>query len=84
MNDWLAIAAVAIISFAWGFFFRMVFKLVKKPASETAINDFAVVISQLEGGKVQMSIAQIREVMKCINTQLNGGLYRLIKETPKK
>lgn len=46
------------------------------------INDFAVAISKLEGGKKNLSIAQIKEVLKCANHILDGELYPAIKEVP--
>ena len=44
------------------------------------INDFAVLISKKEGGKVHLSIAQISEVLKKVNIELNNELYKLIRK----
>ena len=43
------------------------------------INDFAVKIAGLEGGKKQVSIAQIKEILKIVNGLLDGQVYKLIK-----
>lgn len=43
------------------------------------VTDFAKVIAEQEGKKKQVSIAQIKEILKDINSQLDGELYRLIK-----
>ena len=44
------------------------------------VNQFAVDISKLEGGKVNLPIAQISEVLKCINKRTNGEFYKFIKK----
>jgi len=44
------------------------------------INDFAKEVSVDEGGKKEMNIAQIKEVLKVTNTLLDGELYKLIKK----
>lgn len=44
------------------------------------INNFAVLVAENEGLKKQISIAQIKEVLKVINALLGGELYRLIKK----
>ena len=44
------------------------------------INDFAVLISKKEGGKVNLSIAQIKEVLKKVNIELDSGFYKLIRK----
>jgi hypothetical protein len=53
------------------------------PANEKepnmTINEFAVQVSKLEGKAKQLSIAQIKEVLKASNVLLQGDLYRLIK-----
>lgn len=43
------------------------------------INDFAIKVSQLEGLKVQVNIAQIKEILKVTNKILNGELYKNIR-----
>jgi len=45
------------------------------------ITDFAVEVTKLEGGKKQINIAQVKEVLKVINKLLGGKLYKLIRET---
>ena len=44
------------------------------------INDFAVKVTKLEGGKKSISIAQVKEVLKIVNGLLKGGLYKLIRK----
>ena len=44
------------------------------------INDFAIKVSKKEGKKVQLSIAQISEVLKVVNSLLGGTLYREIRK----
>ena len=43
------------------------------------INKFAVLISELEDGKKEIDIAQIKEILGCIDEVLDGWLYRQIK-----
>jgi len=43
------------------------------------VSDFAVEVSQLEEGKVQVDIAQIKEVLKIVNFLTSGVLYKIIK-----
>ena len=44
------------------------------------VTDFAVLVSEKEGGKVNLSIAQIKEVLKKTNIELDNRLYKLIRE----
>jgi hypothetical protein len=44
------------------------------------VTDFAKEVTQLEGLKVSLSIAQIMEVLRCSNQALGGELYKLIKK----
>jgi len=43
------------------------------------INAFAVLVSKHEGLKKQVSIAQIKEILKIINRLTNGLLYAYIR-----
>ena len=43
------------------------------------INRFVVKIAEMEGGKVNLSVAQISEVLKIINGLLWGIPYTLIR-----
>jgi len=43
------------------------------------INSFAVKVSQSEGNKKQVNIAQIKEVLKVTNELTNGELYKTIR-----
>ena len=43
------------------------------------INDFAKLVCSIEGLKVQLSIAQVLEVLKIVNKLLGGMLYRCIR-----
>uniref|UniRef100_A0A6M3IRQ6 Uncharacterized protein n=1 Tax=viral metagenome TaxID=1070528 RepID=A0A6M3IRQ6_9ZZZZ len=45
------------------------------------INNFAKKVSLVEGLKKQINIAQIKEILKVINIELSGELYRLIRKT---
>lgn len=40
------------------------------------------VAKYLEGGKVQLTSAQVAEVAKCINGCLGGEVYRMIRALP--
>lgn len=42
------------------------------------INRFATKIAQIEGGKTQVNIAQISEILSIVNKQTWGILYFLI------
>ena len=44
------------------------------------LNDYAKEITKREGLKKQISIAQIKEVLKIINKSLNGELYKLVRK----
>jgi len=52
-----------------------------KGNNRMTINDFAVQVSKKEGKKVQLSIAQISEVLKVVNQLLDGKLYREIRKS---
>jgi len=42
-------------------------------------NKFAKKIAKLEGGRRQMDIAQIKEVLKWVNHLTYGALYNIIR-----
>ena len=44
------------------------------------MNDFAREVSYFEGKKVQVNIAQIKEILKVINRLLGGKLYTLVRK----
>jgi len=44
------------------------------------INDFAVDVSYSERGKKQVNIAQIKEILKIVNSLTNGELYKIIRK----
>jgi len=44
------------------------------------ITDFAKKVAKLEGKKKEISIAQISEVLKVINTLFAGEFYKLIRK----
>lgn len=46
------------------------------------VTDFAREVSAKEGGKVNLPIAQISEVLKVTNDLTNGALYKTIKSMP--
>ena len=50
-----------------------------KKENSMNIKDFAAMVAEKEGGKKEVSIAQIKEVMKVINRLVDGGLYKLIR-----
>jgi len=43
------------------------------------INDFAKEVSREEGGKKEVNIAQIKEILKVVNMLLWGALYKEIR-----
>jgi len=43
------------------------------------VNEFSKDICKLENKKVQLNIAQVNEVLKCINSRTNGEFYKFIK-----
>jgi len=43
------------------------------------IRDYAVHITQEEGGKKQVDIAQIMEILRIINWDTDGALYKTIR-----
>ena len=45
------------------------------------INEFAKEITKIEGKKVEVNIAQIKEVLKVTNSLTDGELYKIIKKT---
>ena len=53
--------------------------MAEKKRKLTGINKFAVEVASIEGGKVNLSIAQIKEVLKCVNIKLDGQLYKIIR-----
>lgn len=44
-----------------------------------SIHEFSKKVTQLEALKNQVSIAQVKEILKHINTLTNGALYGIIK-----
>lgn len=44
------------------------------------ITEFCKLVSQKEGKKKELSIAQIGEVVRVVNELLDGDLYRLIRQ----
>jgi len=44
------------------------------------VTDFAVLVSKLEGKKINLSIAQIKECLKVTNDLLGGELYKAIRK----
>jgi hypothetical protein len=47
------------------------------------ITDFAVEVTNLEGKKKQVDIAQVKEVLKVINILTYGELYKIIRSSDK-
>ena len=43
------------------------------------MNAFAKLVSEIEGGKKQVNIAQIKEILKVVNTITKGILYAVVK-----
>ena len=48
------------------------------------VSDFSVLVAKKEGKKKQVSIAQIKEILKICNVLLNGEFYNLIRNKSKK
>ena len=44
------------------------------------VTDFAVLVSKLEGKKINLSISQIKETLRVANDLLGGELYKLIRK----
>jgi hypothetical protein len=44
------------------------------------VTDFAVAVAEQEGKKIQVSIAQIKEILRIANDMTNGDLYYSIRE----
>jgi len=53
--------------------------IIPKGSIRMTINDFAKLVCSIEGLKVQLSIAQVLEVLKIVNKLLGGMLYRSIR-----
>lgn len=49
----------------------------KKPGMD--LNTFAVKVTEAEGKKEQVNIAQVKEILKVTNDLLGGKLYKLIR-----
>jgi len=43
------------------------------------VTDFSVLVAEKEGKKRQVSIAQIKEILRVINELLGGDLYKSIR-----
>ena len=43
------------------------------------INRFAKRVSELEAGRKQVNIGQIKEILRCVNRLTKGLLYAIIK-----
>ena len=44
------------------------------------LNEFAVKVTQDEGKKKEINIAQVKEILKVVNLLLGGKLYEMIKK----
>ena len=44
------------------------------------INNFAVDVAELECGRKEVNIAQIKEILKVTNKLLDGELYKIIRK----
>jgi hypothetical protein len=44
------------------------------------ITDFSQKVAEAEGGKKQVNLAQIKEILKVVNNLTNGELYKLIRK----
>jgi len=45
------------------------------------ITDLAKIVSEQEGKKKEVNIAQIKEILRVINDILEGELYKLVRRT---
>jgi hypothetical protein len=54
-------------------------KVVKCCKEYNSLNEFAVELCKLEGKNIQMNIAQVKELLHCINHATDGAFYRFIK-----
>ena len=52
-------------------------KLIK--GATMTVGEFAVRVAEKEGKKEQVSIAQIKEILKIVNKEIDGKLYRIIR-----
>jgi len=48
------------------------------------ITDFSIIVAEMEKGKKEISIGQIKEVLKIVNQLLDGQLYKFIKSIKEK
>jgi hypothetical protein len=44
------------------------------------VSDLALEVAELEGKKKEVSIAQIKEILKCVNTFTNGEFYKWVRK----
>lgn len=51
----------------------------KNKRKEFGIKDIAKMVTQCEGKKVNLSIAQVNEVLKVLNTLTGGRFYKWVK-----
>jgi len=49
------------------------------PKSQTPLEKFASELAKEEAGKSQVSIGNVRQLLKIMNKKLNGSLYKEIK-----
>ena len=52
----------------------------KKEEKVTSINDFAIRITSAEAGKQELSIAQVKEILRITDYLLDGEFYDLIRK----
>ena len=43
------------------------------------ISDFSVLLAKLEGGKKEVNIAQIKQILRIANQLVDGDLYKAIR-----
>lgn len=43
------------------------------------LNDFAKQICEMEKGKAEVNIAQVKEILRCINDIFGGEFYNIIR-----
>lgn len=52
----------------------------KKGVRFMKINSFAQKVCEVEGKKIQVNVAQVKEILRAINNLLGGELYKIIRK----
>lgn len=73
-------SVIDVDKFSPDLYSSQIYNQLKRKKTKMTIHEFSIKVAKLEGKKKQVSIAQIKEIMRIINRLLGGQLYKLIRK----